>query len=107
MVAWYWLIVSALGSIVFAKLCEEFFDWDNFLTEMISSLTIAVIFIPFCIYHIFFKLTIDPIPEERMNRVGIVPWKRWGNLCLCFDKKASRFWNKIFFARIKKKPIDK
>lgn len=107
MVAWYWLIVSALGGIVFAKACEEIFDWDNILTEFIAFCTLVVMFIPCMIWGVFFKLTIKPIPAERIEKAKLVPFKRWGNLCLFVDKKASHVWNKIFFVRIEKKPIDK
>ena len=76
MVAWYWLIVSALGGIVFAKLCEEIFDWDNILTEFIAFCALVVAFIPCVIWNVFFKLTIKPIPEERIEKAKLVPFKR-------------------------------
>ena len=107
MISWYWLIVSACGGIVFAKICEEVFEWDNILTEFIAFLTLIVAFVPCVVWHMFFKLTIDPIPEDRMNKAGIVPKMRVGNLCLCFDKKAKHIWNKMFFLRVKKNTIDK
>ena len=102
MVAWYWLIVSAIGGIVFAKACEEFFDWDNFLTETIAFLTMVVLFVPLTFYGIFLKLTLHPVSEKRMEEIGIIPTLRIGNFCLCFDKKAKRLWNKMFVLRIKK-----
>ena len=107
MVAWYWLIFSALGGMVFTKFCDEFFDWDNILTDFISFCTLVVIFIPCTIWNVFFKMTIKPVPKEKIEKAGLVPFKRWGNLCLFIDKKASDVWAKIFFVRIKKNPIDK
>lgn len=107
MVAWYWLIVSALGGIIFAKLCEEIFDVDNILTEFIAFCALVVAYIPCTIWNIFLKLTIKPVSEERIKKAKITPIKRWGNLCLFVDKKATHVWNKIFFVRIEKKPIDK
>ena len=103
MVAWYWLIVSAVGGIVIAKLCEEIFDWDNILTEAISFLTLVISFIPICIYGIFFRLTIKAVPQKRFDKVDLTLKKHlFGNLWFCVDKQASHLWNKIFFIRIKK-----
>lgn len=107
MVAWYWLIVAAFGGMAFAKICEELFDWDNFLTEMIAFLALVVAYIPCTIWNIFFKLTIKPIPEERIEKAGLEPKWRCGNLCFFVDKKATHLWNKIFFVRIEKLSIDK
>lgn len=108
MVAWYWLIVSAMCGIVFAKVCEEIFDWDNFLTETIAFITMVVLFVPLVFYGMFLKLTLHPVSEKRMEEVGIVPTLRVGNFCLCFDIKAKHIWNKMFVLRIKKeKECDK
>ena len=84
------------------KLCEEIFDWDNILTEAIAFFTVVIAFIPLGIWHIFFKLTIKPIEEERFLKIKIKPVVKCGNLYFCVDKTAKRFWNKIFFIRIKK-----
>lgn len=103
MVAWYWLIVSAIGGIVFAKLCEEIFDWDNILTEAISFLTLVISFIPICIYGIFFRLTIKPVLRKRWDKVDLTLKKHlFGNLWFCVDKQGSHLWNKIFFVRLEK-----
>ena len=103
MVAWYWLIVSAIGGIVFAKLCEEIFYWDNFLTEAISFLTLVISFIPLCIYGIFFRLTIKPVLRKRWDKVDLTLKKHlFGNLWFCVDKQACHLWNKIFFVRLEK-----
>lgn len=114
MVAWYWLIISAIGGIVFAKFCEELFDWDNFLTETISFLTLVVCFIPIVIYNIFFKLTLKhPVERNRWEELhrNNNPFadnketKITKNLYLCYDLKAKRIWNKIFFVRIKENSL--
>lgn len=103
MVAWYWLIVSAIGGIVFAKLCEEIFDWDNILTEAISFLTLVISFIPICIYRIFFRLTIKPVLKRRWDKTNLTLKKHlFSNLWFCVDKEAKHFWNKIFFVRVEK-----
>lgn len=105
MVAWYWLIVSAIGGIVIAKACEEIFDWDNILTEVISFLTLVISFIPICIYRIFFRLTIKSILRKRWDKVkdNLTLTKHlFGNLWFCVDKQASHLWNKIFFVRLEK-----
>ena len=108
MVAWYWLIVSAIGGIVIAKACEEIFDWDNILTEVISFLTLVISFIPLCIYTIFFKLTIKPVRRKKWDKVELTVKKHlFGNLWFCVDKKASRLWNKIFFVRLEKNYLTK
>lgn len=105
MVAWYWLIVSAIGGIVIAKACEEIFDWDNILTEVISFLTLVISFIPICIYRIFFRLTIKPVLRKRWDKVKdnlTLKKHLFGNLWFCVDKQASYLWNKIFFVRLEK-----
>lgn len=102
MVAWYWLIVSAVGGIVFTKFCDEYFDWDNVLTEIISWIALVVLYIPLFIYHVFFKLTIKPVSADRLEEFHLVPFKRWGNLALFVDKKAHSLWNKVFFLRFEK-----
>ena len=105
MVAWYWLIVSAIGGIVIAKACEEIFDWDNILTEVISFLTLVISFVPVCIYTIFFKLTIKPVRRTKWDKVkgNLTLTKHlFGNLWFCVDKQASHLWNKIFFVRLEK-----
>lgn len=107
MVAWYWLIVAAIGGIVFAKVCEEVFDWDNILTEFIAFCALVVTFVPFVVWNNFFRMTINPISEDALKKAKLTPKKRWGNLCLFIDKTASHWWNRLFFARIKEKPIDK
>ena len=107
MVAWYWLIVSALCGIAFAKVCEEIFDWDNILTEFIAFCTLVVTFIPIVVWNNFFRMTINPVSEDELKKAKLTPKKRWGNLCFFIDKKASHWWNRMFFVRIKKKPVDK
>jgi hypothetical protein len=103
MVAWYWLIVSAIGGIVIAKACEEIFDLDNILTEVISFLALVIAFIPICIYRIFFRLTIKPVLKRRWDKADLTLKKHlFGNLWFCVDKEAKYLWNKIFFVRVEK-----
>ena len=115
MVAWYWILVAILLTNAITSFTYELFEWENLWVDFIGLLALVVLFVPLTTYHIFFKNTIHPITETRFEELKTL-WAKderckvnhvCGGLYFCTDPKARRLWNKIFFLRVKKNPIDK
>lgn len=105
MVAWYWLVIAfLLGSLFTASACEHF---EEFWSSVIAGILLVVMFIPYSIYAIFFRNTINPIRRERFENL-VNKWKKenskvfhvCGNLYFWIDPKAKKVYNKIFFVRV-------
>lgn len=115
MVAWYWIIIAVLLANAITSFTYEYFEWDNVWVNIIGFLALVVLYVPLYIYHVALKNTIHPITETRFAELRKLwadderckVYKIGGGLYFCADPKASRFWNKIFFLRVKKNPIDK
>ena len=115
MVAWYWIIVAILLTNAITSFTYEYFEWDNLWVDFIGLLALVILYVPLTIYHIFFKNTTHPITTTRFEELKTL-WAEderckvshvCGGLYFCADPKARRLWNKIFFLRVKKNPIDK
>ena len=112
MIAWYWLIVAFCVGVAFASLTYELFDWINFWTEFVACISLVILFIPIVFYHIFLKNTIHPVEPATFERIianndGLSKnWKITNRLYVCFEPKAKKLWNKIFFILLKK-TVDK
>lgn len=53
MVIWYWLVIAFCAGVVFATFINEWFDWDNTLTDILADITLVITFVPLWIYNAF------------------------------------------------------
>lgn len=108
MVAWYWLTVAFCVGIAFATFSDEFFDWDNIITEIFASITLIITFIPMWIYNAFFKLTVaHPVTKEQFElaKSESEPHEKakhlFGELYSWRDPKAQSIMHRWFIVRVK------
>lgn len=84
-----------------------FEDWAGW----IACFPLLIVGYPF---HFIFAILIyfpwrnvwRPVSKERFEEVfqgdKVAYWKLGKRFCVCFDPEAKKFWNKVFFVRIKK-----
>lgn len=108
MIAWYWLIVAFCVGIAFATFTDEWFDWNNTLTDILAGITLVIVFIPLWIYSFFFKLTfVYPVSPEKFENAKAMrkdkekTYHLFGNLYLWIDPQAKAIFHKIFLLRVK------
>lgn len=108
MVAWYWLIIVFCIGIAFATFFNEWFDWDNTLTDALTGITLVITFIPMQIYNAFFKSTIiRPVSKSQfekvksVHRTGRKIKHLFGNLYSWYDPQANSIMHRWFLVRVK------
>lgn len=108
MIAWYWLIVAFCVGIAFATFTDEWFDWDNTLTDILAGITLVIVFIPLSIYNFFFKLTlVCPVSIEKFEQTKATckdkekTYHLFSNLYLWIDPQAETISHKAFLLRVK------
>lgn len=108
MVIWYWLVIAFCAGVVFATFINEWFDWDNTLTDILADITLVITFVPLWIYNAFFKLTVaHPVTKEQFEKVKneYIPDEKvkylFGNLYSWYAPKANSIMHRWFLVRIK------
>ena len=108
MVAWYWLIVAFFVGALIMAFVYEWLEECGLISDALAWIMLIILYVPCCIYHIFFKLTIKPVPQENFNRfLTTLDNKTKGkelfpNFWIWVDPTAKYVWNKIFFLRVEK-----
>ena len=113
MIRWYWIIVAVFVTNLVTALVNEQFELDYWWKEIISAIVLVIVFIPTMFYKIFLRLVIFPVSTTRFEDMQ----KNWveedtskvyhvfRNIYLWIDPDAKKYWNRIFFLRVK--DIDK
>lgn len=55
MVAWYWLIITFIGGLVFATLAWNAVEWDNIVTTILAGIAIPFAYVIMFSYKLFQK----------------------------------------------------
>ena len=77
---------------------------------IVMNVILEIIIFPFVLFWcIFLRHTIKAVSLEQVEKAKIMEDSKhlFGNIYVCFDKKAKRLANKVFLFRIEKKGIDK
>lgn len=95
-----WVIVAVL------QLLAEMFDWLN--TDWYLYLTSAPIAIPAIIISIFvcqWRNVVYPVSknifESEVKRINLKVL-HIGRFKVCYDKKASKLWHRLYFVMVRK-----
>lgn len=81
----------------------------EFPMKMLYAIFLVVSY-PFIIFYcIFLRHTIKPVKSEAVQKAKIMDTSKrvFGSIYICFDKKAKRFANKVFFFRMIEGELEK
>lgn len=106
MIAWYWILVTAVITIFLTTLLSNKIDFETFWGEFISILFYPLIWLGIFPY-VFFKGLVRPVSRQRFSEAIAVKtdketiYKLSENIYLWHDKGAKKLQHHFFLIRVK------
>ena len=94
-----WVVLSALFT-WYQKTYSEILEVVVALPVMVAVWIFAILCYPFTLFWKFIRNAVKGVSEEVWNKAKLKHFKRIGNICFVYDKKARAFENKFFMVRL-------
>ena len=94
-----WVILAGLFT-WYQETYKEFLEIIVALPIVIFVWILAILQFPFACFWKFIRNAIRGVSEDAWNKANLKHFKRFGNICFVYDKRARAFQNKFFMVRL-------